>query len=65
MAGGGLDGDLIFAPAGDAQRIEAHLRANGVRFPGAFAVRSGRLDGSIILADQRISGDFWDLLARA
>jgi translocation and assembly module TamB len=57
IAGGGLDGDLAFAPAGDAQRIEAHLRASGVRFPGIFAVRSGRLDGTIILADERTTID--------
>ena len=57
IAGGGLDGDLAFAPAGDAQRIEAHLRANGASFPGIFAVRSGRLDGTIILADERTTID--------
>ncbi|MBA2466977.1 MAG: translocation/assembly module TamB, partial [Sphingomonas sp.] len=54
---GSLDGTLDFAPAGGAQRIEAHLRATGVRFPGAFAVRSGRLDGTIILADGRTTVD--------
>jgi translocation and assembly module TamB len=57
VAGGGLDGELAFAPAGDAQRIQAHLRASGVRFPGAFAVRSGRLDGTIILAEERTTID--------
>ncbi|MEO8176251.1 MAG: translocation/assembly module TamB domain-containing protein [Sphingomicrobium sp.] len=57
IAGGGLDGELAFSPAGDAQRIEAHLRANGVSFPGAFAARSGRLDGTIILADERTTVD--------
>ena len=36
---------------------EAHLRAAGVRFPGAFAVRSGRLDGIIVLADERTTVD--------
>jgi translocation and assembly module TamB len=40
---------------GDAQKIEAHLNANGAKFPGALAVRSGRLDGTIILADERTS----------
>ena len=31
--------------------------ANGVRFPGIFAVRTGRLDGTIILADERTTID--------
>jgi len=53
LAGGTLDGTLDFAPAGGAQRIEAHLSASGATFPGAFAVRSGRADGTIILADGR------------
>lgn len=57
IAGGGLDGALNFSTAGEAQRIEAHLTANGVRFPGIFAVRSGRVDGTIILADQRTTID--------
>ncbi len=57
IAGGGLDGSLAFAPAGDAQRIEAHLRANNARFPGIFAVRSGRLDGTFILAEERTTVD--------
>ncbi|HEU4705055.1 MAG TPA: translocation/assembly module TamB domain-containing protein [Sphingomicrobium sp.] len=54
---GDLSGELAFAPAGGAQRIEAHLRADGARFPGAFAVRSGRLDGTIILAEERTTLD--------
>ena len=53
VAGGGLTGTLAFAPVGDAQRIEAHLNANRVTFPGALAVRSGRLDAAVILADGR------------
>ena len=53
LAGGTLDGTLDFAPAGGAQRIEAHLSASGATFPGAFAVRSGRADGIIILAEGR------------
>ena len=52
LAGGTLGGTLDFAPAGQAQRIDAHLTANGASFP-AFAVRSGRADGTIILADER------------
>ncbi|HEU5285791.1 MAG TPA: translocation/assembly module TamB domain-containing protein, partial [Sphingomicrobium sp.] len=54
---GDLAGELAFAPAGDAQRIEAHLRASGARFPGIFAVRSGRLDGTVILAEERTTLD--------
>jgi translocation and assembly module TamB len=57
LANGTLGGTLDFSPAGEAQRIEAHLTANGARFPGAFAVRSGRADGTIILADERTTVD--------
>jgi len=53
LAGGGLTGSLAFAPAGGAQKIEAHLNASNVTFPGALAVRSGRLDGTIVLAEGR------------
>ncbi len=53
VAGGGLTGTLAFAPVGDAQKIEAHLVANGVTLPGALAVRSGRLDGTIVLDENR------------
>ena len=57
LANGTLGGTLDFSPAGQAQRIEAHLTANGARFPGAFAVRSGRADGMIILPDERTTVD--------
>ena len=57
VAGGGLDGVLGFAPVGDAQKIEAHLRANNAKFPGALAVRVGRLDGSVILEEGRTTLD--------
>ena len=57
LAGGGLEGTLGFAPVGDAQKIEAHLRANGAKFPGALSVRLGRLDGSVILEDGRTTLD--------
>jgi translocation and assembly module TamB len=56
LAGGGLDGTLAFAPVGDAQKIEAHLRASNARFP-TLGVRSGRIDGNIILADGRTTLD--------
>ncbi|HVM21725.1 MAG TPA: translocation/assembly module TamB domain-containing protein [Sphingomicrobium sp.] len=53
LAGGTLAGTLDFAPAGTAQRIEAHLTATNASFPDAFSVRSGRVDGVIVLADDR------------
>jgi translocation and assembly module TamB len=53
LAGGGLDGTLGFAPVNGAQKIEAHLTANNFSIPGPpqLAMRSGRIDGNIILAD--------------
>ena len=53
VAGGGLTGMLAFAPVGGAQKIEVHLNANDVTFPGALAVRSGRIDGTVVLAEGR------------
>ncbi|MGI8931160.1 MAG: translocation/assembly module TamB domain-containing protein, partial [Sphingomicrobium sp.] len=59
VAGGGLDGTLAFVPVGGEQRIEAHLTAANVNFPGppALAVRSGRVDGTILLAEGRTTLD--------
>ena len=54
---GALAGDLAFKPVSGAQRIEAHLTANGVSFPGLLAARSGRVDGTILLAEGRTSVD--------
>ena len=56
LSGGGLDGTLAFSPVGEAQKIEAHLRARNARFP-TLVVRSGRLDGNIILAEGRTTLD--------
>jgi len=53
LANGTIGGTLDFAPVNGAQKIEAHLDANGANFPGAFSVRTGRADGAIILADDR------------
>ncbi len=53
IAGGGLSGTLAFAPVGDAQKIEAHLNADHVSFPDALSVRTGRVDGSLVLGDER------------
>jgi translocation and assembly module TamB len=57
LANGTLGGTLDFSPVSGAQRIEAHLTAASANFPGALAVRSGRADGIIILADQRTTVD--------
>jgi translocation and assembly module TamB len=38
---------------GEAQKIDMHLEADKASFPGALAVRSGRLDGTVVLADQK------------
>ncbi len=56
LAGGTLGGTLDFSPTSGAQRIDAHLTANGASFP-AFAVRAGRADGTIILAEGRTTID--------
>jgi translocation and assembly module TamB len=51
VAGGGLDGQLLFSPVGQVQRIEAHLAANEARFAGPppIMIRRGKLDGVILL----------------
>jgi translocation and assembly module TamB len=56
LAGGTLGGTLDFSPAGPAQRIEAHLTAANAILAG-YSVRSGRADGTIILADERTTVD--------
>ena len=53
LANGTLGGTLDFSPAGQNQRIDAHVTAANAAFPDAFSVRSGRADGIIILADDR------------
>lgn len=57
LANGSLGGTLDFAPVSGAQRIDAHIVAKNANFPGALAVRSGRVDGSIILAEERTTVD--------
>jgi translocation and assembly module TamB len=57
LANGTLGGTLDFSPVNGAQRIDTHLTATNASFPGAFAVRSGRADGIIILADDRTTLD--------
>src|SRR5207248_6227215 len=52
LANGTIGGTLDFSPAGQAQRIDAHLTANNATLPG-LAVRTGRADGIIVLADTR------------
>jgi translocation and assembly module TamB len=57
LANGTLGGTLDFSPVSGNQRIDAHITANNANFPDAFAVRSGRADGTIILADDRTTID--------
>jgi len=59
LAGGNLSGTLDFAPVGGDQRIEAHLAASNLSMAGppAFSVRTGRVDGTIILAEGRTTLD--------
>lgn len=57
LAGGGAGGTLDFSPAGEDQRIEAHLTGRGLNVPGSFSVGAGRLDATIVLADGRTSLD--------
>jgi translocation and assembly module TamB len=51
VAGGGLDGRLLFNPVGNVQRIEVHLTADNARFAGPppIVIRRGRVDGVVIL----------------
>jgi translocation and assembly module TamB len=53
LANGTLAGTLDFAPAGQAQRIDAHVTATNASFPDAFSVRTGRADGIIVLAEDK------------
>ncbi|MFL6736330.1 MAG: translocation/assembly module TamB domain-containing protein [Sphingomonas sp.] len=57
LANGTLGGTLDFSPISGAQKIDAHLTANNANFPGALAVHSGRVDGTIILAEERTTID--------
>lgn len=51
IAGGGLNGELLFRPQGGVQRIEAHVTANNARFAGPppISITSGRVDGVVVL----------------
>jgi translocation and assembly module TamB len=59
LASGPLSGTLNFAPQDGDQRIEAHLAANNLTVSGdtPLSVRSGRIDGTIILAEGRTTLD--------
>jgi translocation and assembly module TamB len=57
LANGTLGGALDFSPSGEAQRIDAHVTATNAAFPQAFSVRTGRADGTIVLADDRTTID--------
>jgi translocation and assembly module TamB len=56
---GPISGNLAFSPVNGAQRIEAHLAASNARVQGdiAIAIRTGKLDGTILLEDTRTSLD--------
>jgi translocation and assembly module TamB len=56
---GPISGTLGFTPVNGAQRIEAHLAASNARIAGdtAIAIRSGKLDGTILLEEGRTSLD--------
>ena len=53
VAGGGVDGELLFSPVLGAQEIKVKLDAHGAQFPGPpeIVVRRGSIDGTIRLAD--------------
>jgi translocation and assembly module TamB len=53
LSNGSLGGTLDFSPAGQAQRIDAHVTAANASFPDAFSVRTGRADGIVILAEDK------------
>ncbi|HET9335763.1 MAG TPA: translocation/assembly module TamB domain-containing protein [Sphingomicrobium sp.] len=58
LAGGGLSGTLDFAPQNGKQRIETHLAANNLTVSDpALSLRSGRVDGVIVLAEGQTTVD--------
>ena len=59
LAGGGIDGRLLFAPQGGDQGIEAHLVLANASLAGAtpLSVGAGRIDGHILLAEGRTTLD--------
>ncbi|MEO7410220.1 MAG: translocation/assembly module TamB, partial [Sphingomicrobium sp.] len=56
---GAIGGALGFRPVNGSQLIEAHLTASDARLAGSpvIAIRSGKLDGTILLEDGRTSLD--------
>jgi translocation and assembly module TamB len=44
VAGGGLNGELLFRPVGTIQRIEAHIDAVAARLADQVTLRRGRID---------------------
>jgi translocation and assembly module TamB len=51
LSGSGIGGSLDFAPAGNAQRIEAHLKARDAKLSGPplMSAQRGQLDGVMLL----------------
>jgi len=56
LAGSALAGTLDFSPVNGAQKIVAHLTADNADLP-IMSVRSGKMDGTIILDDERTTVD--------
>lgn len=59
VAEGPINGKLDFSPVGKDQKIEIHLAANNltVTEPSKLSVRSGRVDGIVILAEGKTTLD--------
>jgi translocation and assembly module TamB len=59
LTGGPLLGTLDLAPVGNDQRIEVHLAATNLSIAGPtpLSVRSGRVDGTVILAEGQTTLD--------
>ncbi|WP_037500950.1 translocation/assembly module TamB domain-containing protein [Sphingomonas jaspsi] len=59
VAGGGLAGTLGFSPQQGAQKIDVRMALNRLSVGGQdpLSVRIGRIDGSVLLADGRMSFD--------
>jgi translocation and assembly module TamB len=57
LAGGGVEGQLLFAPHDGLQKIEAHLAATSARFAGPppIVIQRGKLDGVALLRPEGAS----------
>jgi translocation and assembly module TamB len=59
LAEGPIEGTLDFTPASGNQKIEAHLAATNLKVEGPpeLSLRSGRVDGTIVLAEGQTTLD--------